>query len=310
MRWLITGGAGFIGSHLVDAILARSLGEVVVFDSFFRSSRESLARHQGSSLLSVWEGDIRDADAVLSACRDVDVVMHLGARSNVMGSESQFQAACETNVVGTLNVLDAALTAGVQRLVFTSSREVYGDPATFPVAETSPLAPKNLYGASKAAGETYCSIYRQRGLDVRVLRLANVYGPRDKDRVIPLWLNRARQGLPLQVFGGDQVLDLIWIEHCVEALLRAAELQGLTEPVNVGSGIGTPIRDLAEAVIRATSSRSTVDLLPARAQEVRGYVADVTRMRSILGIEPPHDPLTYIASMVPVETMPVTPVTA
>ena len=298
MRWLVTGGAGFIGSHLVDAILARGLGEVVVLDSFFRGKREFLAKHEGSSLITVLEADIRDSGSVTSACSDVDIVMHLAARSNVMGSESEFRAACETNVVGTLNVLEAALAGGVERLVFSSSREVYGDPPAIPVAETSPIAPKNLYGASKAAGETYCSIFRRRGLDVRVLRLANAYGPRDSERVIPLWLDRSRRGLPLNVFGGDQVLDLIWIDHCVEALLQAALLSTLSEPINVGSGIGTPIRKLAEAVIHFTCSESTVDLLPARSQEVIGYVADVGRMRSILGIEPPDDPLSFIEQMV------------
>jgi UDP-glucose 4-epimerase len=300
MKWLITGGAGFIGSHLVDAILERDLGEVVVLDSFFRGRREYLARHQGSPSLHLVEADIRDADRVNAACRNADMVVHLAARSNVMGSEAEFQAACETNVAGTLNVLDAALKAGVQRLVFSSSREVYGDPETFPVHESSAIAPKNLYGASKAAGETYCNVYRHRGLDVRVVRLANVFGPRDRDRVIPLWLDRAINGRPLQVYGGGQVLDLIWIRHTVEALLRAADVPSLPGPINIGSGIGTPICELAEAVIRATGSNSTIEVQPPRAEEVLGYIADVTQMRAILGIEPPSIPLEFLSEMVPV----------
>ena len=298
MRWLVTGGAGLIGSHLVDAIIARELGEVTILDSLSRGRRDHLARHAASPVLRVIEADIRDADAVGRACEGAEVVVHLAARSNVMGSEADVAAACETNVGGSLNVLDAALRAGVGRLVFSSSREVYGDPASLPVAEETPFAPKNLYGASKAAGETYCGVYRRRGLDVRVLRLSNVYGLRDSERVIPLWLARAARAQPLEVFGGRQVLDLIWIDFVVEALLRAAEVEALAGPVNVGSGKGVPILALAEQVIAATDSSSTTQLQPAREQEVLGYVADVARMRRDLGIEPPPEPLAYLATMV------------
>jgi len=297
MRWLVTGGAGFIGSHLVDAILDRGLGEVVVLDSFRRGRREFLARHEGNPALTILEGDIRDAAAVRDALRGCDTVVHLAARSNVMGSEADVQDACESNVAGTVNVLDAALKAGVRNVVFSSSREVYGDPPSLPVAEDAPLAPKNLYGASKAAGETYCSVFRQRGLDIRILRLSNVYGRRDTERVIPLWFERAEDGRPLEVFGGKQVLDLIWIDFVVEALVKAALGPPLPQPVNVGSGRGIPILELARRLIEVTGSRSAPVFLPAREQEVLGYTADVTAMRTVLGIEPPPDPLVYLASM-------------
>ncbi len=301
-RWLVTGGAGFIGSHLVDALIDRGLGEVVVLDSFRRGRREFLARHDGNPALSVIEGDIRDVAALEAACRGSDLVVHLAARSNVMGSEADAQDACETNVVGTLNLLDAALKAGVRNVVFSSSREVYGDPPSLPVREDAPLAAKNLYGASKAAGETYCGVFRQRGLDVRVLRLSNVYGPRDTERVIPLWLERSAGGRALEVFGGRQVLDLIWIDFVVEALIRTAQGPPLAQPVNVGSGRGVPILELAQRIIAVTGSRSKPAFLPAREQEVLGYTADVGAMRALLGIEPPPDPLVYLQSMLPTRT--------
>jgi UDP-glucose 4-epimerase len=240
------------------------------------------------------EADIRDAETVAAACEGVDVVMHLAAQSNVLGASKNVRYSAETNVVGTVNVLAGALDAGVRRVVFTSSREVYGDPEALPVREDQPLAPKNNYGASKTAGEAYCQAFRQRGLDVTVLRLANVYGPRDTERVIPLWLDRAAGGLDLEVYGGRQVLDFIWIDVVVDALLRAAEIEALPEPVNVGSGTGTAITDLAERLIAATNASSSVAVLPAREEEVVRFVADTTRMRSILGLTPPDDPLGHL----------------
>jgi len=297
LHWLITGGAGFIGSHVVDAILSRNLGDVVVFDNFRRGRREHLAQHDADPRLSIIDGDIRDAISVSDACLKADVVIHLAACSNVMGSESESVVACETNVVGTLNVLDAALRAGVSRVVFSSSREVYGDQTTLPVSESAPLAPKNLYGASKAAGEAYCAVFRQRGLDVRVLRLTNVFGPRDTDRVVPIWLERAIAGEALQVFGGKQILDLLWIEYTVDALLNAASLPSLPRPVNVGTGQGISILSLAQRIIEETGSQAPIDLLPAREQEVVGYVADIRGMELHLGIKPPSDPLACLATM-------------
>jgi UDP-glucose 4-epimerase len=294
MRWLVTGGAGFIGSHLVDELLARG-DAVVALDNLRRGRWEHLSEHDSNPLLLRLEADIREADAVREACTGVDGVFHLAAQSNVLGASKDVHYSSETNVVGTVNVLAAALDAAAQRVVFTSSREVYGDPAELPVREDRPLAPKNYYGASKTAGEAYCAAFCQRGLDVRTLRLANVYGPRDTGRVIPLWLDRAQRGLDLEVYGGKQVLDFIWIDVVVEALLKAAELDAMPAPVNVGSGQGTPITALAERILAATGGASTIRMLPAREEEVVRFVADTQRMRDVLAIEPPDDPLAHLA---------------
>ena len=298
MRWLVTGGAGFIGSHLVDALLAGGEEEVIALDSLRRGHWEHLAAHEGDERLMRIQADIRDADTVAAACDGVDVVVHLAAQSNVLGASKNVHYSAETNVVGTVNVLAGALEAGARRVVFTSSREVYGDPDVLPVTEDQPLAPKNNYGASKTAGEAYCQAFRQRGLDVAILRLANVYGPRDTERVIPLWLDRAARGLDLDVYGGRQVLDFIWIDVVVQALLRAAEIDALPEPVNVGSGAGTPITALAERVISVTETTARVALLPARDEEVVRFVADTTRMRDVLGLTPPDDPLAHLPLLV------------
>jgi UDP-glucose 4-epimerase len=177
-------------------------------------------------------------------------------------------------------------------VVFTSSREVYGEVETLPVAEGQALNAKNAYGASKAAGELYCRVFHTTyGLETAVLRLANVYGPRDRDRVIPLWLDAAAAGRDLVVYGGTQVIDFVWVDQVVEALVRAASIGSVERPINVGSGRGTRILELAERILALRDSRSRLDLQPARGVEVARFVADITQMRACLELAPPDDPL-------------------
>ncbi len=238
MRVLVTGGAGFIGAHLTAA-LAQAGDEVIVFDNLRRGERAKLT---GLPVRLV-EGDVRDRVAVQKAMEGVARVYHLAAQSNVLGAVSDVDYSFTSNVVGTYNVLVAAREAGVERVVFTSSREAYGEVERLPVAEDHPTNPKNAYGASKVAGEVYCRAFQGTyGLDVSVLRLANVYGPGDRDRVIPIWLERARRGAALELYGGTQVLDLVPVDLVVTALRRAAEVALDGQPVNVGSGVGTALR--------------------------------------------------------------------
>ena len=291
---VVTGGAGFIGSHLVDALVARG-EQVVVLDNLRRGRVDYIAPHLASGAVHFIEGDIRDEDAVREATRDARLVYHLAAQSNVLGAMQDGSYSFTTNVVGTHIVLEAAAAARA-RVVFSSSREVYGDAVRTPVSEDDALAPKNPYGASKVAGEAYCRAMRfSRGLDVAVLRFANVYGPRDTDRVIPRWLALATEGRPLQVYGGKQVLDFVPIETAVQALLYAGD-NGLAEPVNIGSGAGTSILELAQRVLSATGSASEVEVVPANECEVVAFVADVVRMRG-LGIDPPSDPLSALKDL-------------
>ena len=232
----MTGGAGFIGSHLVDALIDRGPCEVVVLDNLRRGRLEFIADHIETGRVCFIEGDIRDMDVVRKAVAGVDIVFHLAAQSNVMGAAYDVAYSSETNVCGTINVLQAAQESGVGRVVFTSSREVYGDADALPVHESAILAAKNLYGASKVAGEMYCRAFRGLGLDVRWLRLGNVYGPRDRDRVIPIWLDRAAAGLDLELYGGRQVLDLIPVSFVVEALILISEAAVWNGPINIASG--------------------------------------------------------------------------
>jgi UDP-glucose 4-epimerase len=294
MRVLVTGGAGFIGSHLVDALVDRG-DDVVVLDNFKRGRYEHIERQMDIGTLRLITGDIRDEHAVAEAMQGVELLYHLAAQSNVMGAVQDMDYSFSTNVVGTYNALKAASAAGVRRVVFSSSREVYGDPAKIPVREDAPLVAKNPYGASKLAGEAYCRVWQTAtGLDCIVLRFANVYGPRDRDRVIPHWLTRARDGEDLEVYGGRQVIDFVWVGQAVGALLAAATCVN-DGPVNVGSGVGTPIIDLGKRILALTNARSELRVMPAREIEVVRFVADVARMRSVLGIEPAADPLHQLA---------------
>jgi len=297
---LVTGGAGFIGRHLVRLLLAApGVSMVRVLDNLFRPCPapgdlldDPLVCDRRVRIL---KGDIRDAQTVREAVSGAELVFHLAAQSNVLGSVTDLDYSFFTNVAGTLNLLEAARASGtVRRLVFASSREVYGEPDELPVAETAPLAPKNAYGASKMAAEAYCGAFAAQGLGVSVVRMANVYGPGDRDRVIPLFCGRALAGEPLLLYGGGQVIDFVPVGLTCEALLRAADRE-LPGPVNIGSGQGTTLQELAARVAACLPERRVeTRLLPPRGPEVVRFVASAERMRDWLGLAPPSDPLAEL----------------
>jgi UDP-glucose 4-epimerase len=296
---IVTGAAGFIGSHVVDRLLAAGATRVVGFDNFSRGRLDNLVHLSGDPRFELIEGDVRDKSAVADLVAGASVVYHLAAQSTVMGGVRDVAYTFETNVCGTFNVLRAAAESGVARVVFASSREVYGEPISLPVDEESPLSPINSYGASKLAGEAYCRAFRREfGLQTVVLRLANVYGTRDIGRVIPLWLQQASVRQDLYVYGGKQVIDFVWIGQVVEALTRASALDGPVPPINVGSGTGTRIVELARRIARLADGQVRVRLEAARTMEVSRYIASVERMRQILQIEPLLDPLGHLPDLI------------
>src|SRR5260221_77807 len=292
MQVLVTGGAGFIGKHLVASLLEAG-NDVVVVDNLRRANRQAVPA--GARFV---EGDIRNGEVVRDVMAGCERVYHLAAQSNVMGAVTDVDYSFTSNVVGTYHMLSCAVELGVKRVIFTSSREVYGEVERLPVAEDRLTTPKNGYGASKVAGEAYCRVFEASyGLDVNVLRLANVYGPGDRDRVIPIWLDRAHRGECLELFGGGQVLDFVPVDLVVRALLRAGEMSLDGTPVNVGSGMGTPLKDLAALIQQLPGARVDVSILPARSIEVTRFVADVTRMRAVLGLQPPDEPLANLSTL-------------
>jgi UDP-glucose 4-epimerase len=292
-RILVTGGAGFIGHHLVRRLLedpGNNPGNIVtVVDNLHRGTEENLIPCRNRIVFR--QQDIRDPGALVEAMRGCEVVFHLAAQSSVMGAVQDTAYSYSTNVQGTLEILRAARAAKVRRVVFSSSREVYGEPESIPVPETAAIQPRNPYGIGKAAAETHCREFSQNGLQVVILRLSNVYGPGDIGRVIPLFVDRALRGLPLVLYDGTQVLDLVWIETVVDAFLKAGFGEFLPEPLNIGGGKGVTVAHLAQRILELTGSRSPLQIEPRRTAEISRFVADIQLAQTRLNLRAPEDPL-------------------
>ena len=291
MPLIVTGGAGFIGSHLVERLVGSE--PVIALDNGSRAAWENLAAL--TSEVERVEGDVRDPDTLRRVFRGANVVFHLAALSQVMECECRPDECFTSNVLGTYNVLKAALQAGVRRVVLASSREVYGEVSELPVSERAPMSPKNAYGASKAAAEMYGELFASHGLEVSILRLVNVYGPRDRNRVIPNFLERAANRMPLTVYGGEQVIDFIFVNHVVDSFISAGLGTYVHGPFNVGSGVGTTIAQLAQRIAALFNTECAIDLAPARDAEVTKFVADTQRAVDALGLQCHRDPLSELA---------------
>jgi UDP-glucose 4-epimerase len=268
MRVVVTGVLGFVGSHLARRLALNGYA-VTGIDIAEPSHR--------------WYADIRDP-RLADHFRGAEIVYHLAAESSVLRAESDRDLSFETNVSGTFQVLNAAAAAGVRRVVFTSSREVYGQARSMPVLESAELLPRNHYGATKAAAEMFCTAVRD--VEVTVLRLSNVYGPGDRGRVIPEFIGAALDRRPLTIFGSGKILDLLWIEDAIDALCRAAMYPVAGKILNIGSGIPIQLPELAGHVVRLTGTNSPIRMAARREIEVDSYVADISLARRLLDFEP------------------------
>ena len=279
MRALVTGGAGFIGSHLVDALLARG-DAVSVVDDLSAGRREHVPGD-----VPVHVVDIAEIAAAMAAERP-EVVFHLAAQADVRRSVADPANDARINVASTASVLEAAHAVGVRRVLLASTGgALYGESATLPTPEDSPIAPFSPYGASKAAAETYLALYtRLHGLSTMSLRLGNVYGPRQDPNgeagVIAIFAGAAADGRPATVFGdGSQTRDYVYVADVVAAFLAAADIDATGE-VNIGTGVETSVRELAEAL--------GVEILvaPARTGEVARSCLDIRRAAELLDWRP------------------------
>jgi UDP-glucose 4-epimerase len=297
---VITGGAGFVGCHLARFILQNSSYKIILFDNLHRVNKTSLDELLSQECIQFVEGDVRDKQILTKILRNVKYVFHLAAQSNVVGAENDIDYSFTTNVIGTYNVLNTCKENGVERVIFTSSREVYGDVDTLPVKESTPLKGKNAYGVSKVAGEQYCDLFRENyGLDIRVVRLTNVYGSGDEERVVPLFCKAANHGKPLIVYGGEQVLDFIWIGDVVKALWDVANLPRWSGTMNIGGGQGISIFGLAKNIQEITGiPTSQIEVYPRREFEVKRFVADINKMRLILGWSPELPSLRHLPEVI------------
>jgi UDP-glucose 4-epimerase len=290
MDCVVTGGAGFIGSNLVDALMARG-DRVTVIDTLVTGKRENLAGAlaQGAVLETV---DVRDADAVLAVFEAArpEAVFHLAAQIDVRHSVARPADDAQTNVLGTIAVLEAARATGVRRLVNTSTGGgLYGDADVLPTPEDSPIRPLAPYGQSKLGAEGYCALYtRLHGLSTVSLRYGNVYGPRQdvhgEAGVVAIFCGHLIDGTAPMVFGdGGQTRDWVDVADVVAANLLAADAT-LTGPVNIGHGQETSVLDLIQALNDVSPGRPLADPIfePERPGEVRRSCLDVTRAREEL----------------------------
>ena len=257
-RYLVTGGAGFIGSHIVRTLLEQG-ASVRVLDNFSTGKRENLdglSAQFGNGRFEVQEGDLRDREAVKLSVRDVDIVFHEAAFVSVPESMEKPQDCFDVNVAATVGLFDAARLAGVKRVVIASSAAVYGESDALPLKETTPTQSLSPYAASKRTGEIYAQLYTQAfGLDVVALRYFNVYGPRQRPdsmyaAAVPIFVRRLLDGKPVTIFGdGGQTRDLINIRDVVRANLLASEHPNAPGQVfNVCTGLETRLLDLLEVL--------------------------------------------------------------
>jgi UDP-glucose 4-epimerase len=292
MRILVTGGAGFIGSNLVDALLARG-DEVTVVDDLSTGRRENLEQALAGGAALV-EADIRDREALAGIAREhgPEVVFHLAAQIDVRKSIADPAWDASINVGGTANVLEAARAAGCRRLVFSSTGgAIYGEGAgqQLPLAEDAPLAPEAPYGQSKFAGEGYLALYeRLYGLSSVPLRLGNVYGPRQdplgEAGVVAIFCGRLREGARPTVFGdGKQTRDYIYVGDVVAAMLAAAASEA-TGPFNVGTGVETDVLELVRQLAELGGTEGfEPEFAPPRTGEVQRISIDPGRAERELG---------------------------
>jgi UDP-glucose 4-epimerase len=288
--YLVTGGAGFIGSHIVEALVGQ--GERVrVLDDLSNGLADNLLPFGGA--VDLVEGDIRDTSVVRRCVAGVEVVLHLAALGSVARSVADPVTSNDVNVTGTLNVLEAARDAGVRRLVFSSSSSVYGENPTLPKREDLTLMPVSPYAVSKLAGEAYTRVFaRLYRMETVCLRYFNVFGPRQRPdsayaAVIPRFMQWAMDGQPLVVYGdGLQSRDFTYVTNVVRANLLAAKVPGVSGGVfNVACGGRYSLLDIVRSLETAVGRPLHVVHENVRAGDVRHSEADVSEARKCLGYE-------------------------
>jgi UDP-glucose 4-epimerase len=287
---LVTGGAGFIGSNLVRALLERG-DDVRVLDNFSTGDRANL---EGLGV-EIVEGELRSYERVHRAVRGAEVVYHLGALGSVPRSVQDPLTSNAVNVEGTLNVLLAARDEGIRRVVFSSSTSVYGSSRQLPTTEDTPPDPISPYGVAKLAAERYCVSFSRvyESLETVVLRYFNVFGPRQSPfsqyaAVVPLFVTSIAAGQPVQIHGdGEQSRDFTYVGNVVDATVRAGEAEGASgEIFNIANGAPASVNVLADTIGSILGKPVLKEHLPPRAGDIRDSWADLGKAERILGYRP------------------------
>jgi nucleoside-diphosphate-sugar epimerase len=289
-RVLVTGGAGFIGSHLVRGLAGRG-EQVRVLDDLSTGSEDNLAGVSGD--LEFVKGDVRDPGTCRRAAQGCRAVFHLAAMPSVQGSIEDPALAHDINVGGTLNILEACRQGGAEKFILASSTAVYGDAAGVPAIESSPARPLSPYALHKLVGEQYATLYsRLFGLETVSLRYFNIFGPSQDPTgayaaAIPLFMEAAAAGLPVTVYGdGEQTRDFTYVDNVVSANLRALDAEDLGGRVlNIGTGRGLSVNELLRLMEKVTGKALNRRLAPERRGEVRHSAADIKLAADVLGYD-------------------------
>jgi len=296
MRILVTGGAGFMGSHLTARLVDRG-HDVFVLDNLSTGTMKNLSHIQPRQNLKVLRADIRRiSPSILRRLRRIDAVCHQAAMTSVQESVKNPVSTTEVNLIGTLRILEAARRLRAERIVYASSAAVYGTPRALPITEDADMAPISPYGSSKAASELYCKSFEQNhGIGTVCLRYFNVYGPRQASSqysgVISIFATKLLRRLPLPIFGdGTQSRDFVFVADAIDGTIAALEKESLqSRQFNIASGKETTILEVARMMQEIAEASSDLKFKPPRMGDVRRSVADIARAQDELGFRPATD---------------------
>jgi UDP-glucose 4-epimerase len=288
-RVMVMGGAGFLGSHIVDGLTGTAAREILVLDNFVRGTRRNLRQASEDPRVRVVDGSITDVEMLRELMAGTDYVFHLAALW-LHECVNEPRSALEVNVVGTYNVVEAAVDAGVKKVVYSSSASVYGDAAFTPMTEEHPFHNRTMYGATKIAGEQFFRAFNeQRGLEYAGLRYMNIYGPRMDYQgayvsVIMKVLDRIDAGEPPVIFGdGSQAYDFVHVSDVARANILAMQADASDEFFNIGMGVKTTIGELVDLLLEITESDLQPEFRPQEQMFVTNRVGSTEKAERLLG---------------------------
>ncbi|MEM2083640.1 MAG: SDR family oxidoreductase [Nitrososphaerota archaeon] len=292
---LVTGGAGFIGSHLVDELINRGY-KVIVLDNFYSGKIGNLRKNLKNKNFKLIKGDIRNIKDVKKAIKNVNAIFHLAAIVSVPLSIKNPILVNEVNVIGSLNVLKIAIEENVDKFIYVSSCAVYGEAENLPIKEEDKLNPLSPYASSKISVEYYCKVfYKAYGLKTICLRYFNVYGPRQKTGeyagVIPIFIQRIKNDKPPIIYGdGNQTRDFVYVKDVVDASIKALEKEeAIGEIFNIGSGEAITINQLAETLLKILGKEKLKPIYEKeRVGDIKNSYANIDKAKKILGYEPKY----------------------
>jgi UDP-glucose 4-epimerase len=285
---LVTGGAGFIGSHIVDRLAPEN--DVTVFDNLYHGIMDNLARSRDR--IKFVSGDMLDKGLITKLVNENEYIFHLAAHASVIRSLEEPEFDMKVNINGTLNLLEACRHAGIKRLVYSSSAAIFGDAEYLPVDEKHPLNPKSPYAVSKMAAEKYImAYYLSFGIPAVSLRYFNMYGPRQDTseyaNVISVFFNKFRARQPITIYGdGEQTRDLIYVQDAVTAnIVAATHPKAVGEVFNIATGKATTINKVFEIVQQVSGWKGKINYAPERAGEIKHSLSSINKAKQLLGYQ-------------------------